>query len=84
VFPGNPSGIGLQYLDFSQFSALSGSGAAFGNVGAIKFIIDGANYPDADLSINSITTGVPEPSTYTLLLSGLMSLGFHVYRRRGK
>jgi hypothetical protein len=84
VFQGKPSGIGLQYLGFSQFIVSSGSGADFSNVGAIKFIIDGTNYPDADLSINSISTGVPEPVTLVLMLSGLLGLGFHVYRRRGK
>ncbi|MGD0382523.1 MAG: PEP-CTERM sorting domain-containing protein [Thermoguttaceae bacterium] len=75
---------GLQPIDFSQFIVLSGAGADFSNVGAIEFIIDGTNYPDADISINSISTGVPEPATFVLLLSGLLGLGFHVYRRRGK
>jgi hypothetical protein len=84
TFTGGPSGAGLQYLDFSQFSVLSGSGANFGNVGAIKFIIDGTNYPDTDLSIGSIATGVPEPATFVFMLYGLMGLGFHTYCRRGK
>lgn len=82
VFLGNQTG--LKYLAFSDFHILSGSGADFSNVGAIKFIIDGTNSPDADLSINSITTGVPEPATFLLILYGLMGLGLHVHCCRRK
>lgn len=84
VFHGGASGP--QYVDFSQFTVLQGAsgGADFSNVGAIKFILDGTNHPDADVSINAIGTAAPEPATFALMLSGLMGLSFHVYRRRGK
>jgi hypothetical protein len=84
IIPGGTSGP--LYVDFnSQFTVKPGAsgGANFSNVGAIKLVLDG-NHPDADISINSLGTAVPEPATFVLMLSGLMGLGFHVYRRRGK
>ena len=66
VFHGGASGP--QYVDFSQFTVLQGAsgGADFSNVGAIKFILDGTNHPDADVSINAIGTAAARTGNFRI------------------
>jgi hypothetical protein len=72
VVPGNDSGT--KYIAFSSFAVLSGSGADFSDVGAITMSIDGEGYPNTDLSIDRVYTGVPEPGAAALLLVGIALL----------
>lgn len=64
------------FSQYVQFSALSG-----GKITALSF----SNLPEMDAfesSNFSITTPVPEPQTYALLLAGLAAVGFVAHRRR--
>lgn len=73
---------GVNYVPFAAFSTLSGAGADFTNVGAIKLVIDGAGYPDTDVSIDYFATGVPEPSTVALAAVALFGAALVARRRR--
>lgn len=73
---------GAKYVPFAAFSTLSGGGADFTNVGAIKLVIDGTGYPDTDVSIDYFATGVPEPSTLALAGVALFGAVFMARRRR--
>lgn len=74
---------GPQYIPFAAFVPMVGMDAAdFSNVGAIMLMADGKDYPDTDLSVGQIATGVPEPSTVVLLVMGLAGLGLLDVRRR--
>jgi len=57
LLPGGQfSGSINYYLPYAAFTTSAGSGADFANVGAIELLIDGANLPGRDLTIEAITT----------------------------
>lgn len=76
--PGNvPPQARLSVL-FTAFSTAAGSGADFTNIGAFSLYIDGSTTQGLVAEIESM---VPEPSTATLLLFGI--LGIVTVRRCG-
>jgi hypothetical protein len=77
-----PSGFGgntnvYQYLMFSSFNTVAGSGVNWGNVTKLVLQINGPG--SADYTLDEFLA-VPEPNTLTLVLVGM--LGAVVLRRR--
>jgi hypothetical protein len=72
-------------LPFASFVTLSGSGANFASVGAVKLLIDETAAPGFSMSIDMVTAEadlaqVPEPGTFVLASGALVGLG--LLRRR--
>jgi hypothetical protein len=82
---GNQDG-GLRTLDASSFAKMQGSDQMSILIGFSTYAdIPGLSIPDATplaLSNFSVTTPVPEPGSYAMLLAGLGLVGFMVKRRK--
>jgi hypothetical protein len=76
--PGNVPPQTRLSVFFTDFSAAAGAGADFTNIGAFSLYIDGSSTPGLVAGFESL---VPEPSTATLLLFGI--LGIVTIRRCG-
>lgn len=87
VFEGTWSAgqVGAQYLPFNHpdWSVAPGATgpADFTQVGQIRLILDGDGFADADVAIDYVATGVPEPSSLALAILGAAML-VAVRRRR--
>jgi len=78
-FPGNVPPLARLSVLFTSFVAdPGGTGADFTNIGAFSLFIDGSSTQGLTVEIDSV---VPEPSTATLLLFGI--LGIIAIRRCG-
>lgn len=80
-----PSGDPVVRFDFpfTEFAAVSGTGADFTSIDSINFKFDDV-FEAYDLNVEFIesrVTGVPLPAGMLLMLSGLIGLGFAASRR---
>lgn len=80
-------GIGIQVnntpvIDFNALDGFSFSGLAAGTYTG-KLGVNSFGRSTLELSVTAITTPVPEPETYAMMLAGLAALGFLARRRQG-
>jgi hypothetical protein len=66
-----------------QFGGFSGSnyGAFFASVDSYNSTTGIQSYGEIVGSVSSVSSGVPEPSTWAMMLIGFAGLGFAGYRR---
>jgi hypothetical protein len=71
--PDPPLGL---VLAFASFTVVSGAGADFTNVGAVRLAINGSASAGLDLEIGPVeTVAAPDPATGLLFAGGLFGLG---------
>jgi len=71
LLPGGVPPQGRLSVLFANFSVSAGSGADFTNIGAFSLFIDGSSTPGLTAVFESV---IPEPSTATLLLLGIVGI----------
>ena len=76
-----PAAAGTLVLPFASFTQGGVGPADFANVGALEVAIDGSTPSAINISLNTIQTVTPEPSTLSLLLGSLTLLAM---ARRGR